>query len=112
MPNEVREGSVITYRIKVGPIPLKWKTVIWEWNPNDSFIDFQEKGPYKVWHHEHEIIPNGPGASIMKDSVTYTIPGGLVGRIIHAIFIKKTLIRIFGYRRRVIQLRFGREIYA
>ena len=112
MSYEVKKGSVISYRIKVGPIPLEWKTVIREWNPSDSFIDFQEKGPYKLWHHEHEVIPDGPGSSIMRDTVTYTIPGGIVGRIIHFLFIKKTLIRIFGYRKMVIQLRFGREKYV
>jgi ligand-binding SRPBCC domain-containing protein len=112
IPHEVKKGSEISYRIKIGPIPLRWKTVIWEWNPNDSFIDFQEKGPYKMWHHEHQIIPSGSESSIMKDSVTYTIPGGLIGRVIHFLFIKKTLIRIFGYRRRIIQLRFGSASYV
>ena len=106
MPQRVREGSVIIYKIKLGPFWINWRTVIVKWRPNNLFIDFQEKGPFKLWRHEHHIVADGPHLSVMEDKVIYSIYGGILGKILHKLFIKKILIRIFNYRNQLVKLRF------
>ena len=95
---DIYEGMIIEY--KVSPalhIPLRWITKITQVEKNKSFTDFQEKGPYKYWNHFHEFVPNDKGV-LMKDTVDYELPFGLLGRIAHTVFVKKKLENIFNYR--------------
>ena len=107
MPENVKKGSVFSYKINLGPLPFKWRTEIAEWSEGDKFIDFQKKGPYTLWWHEHRILENSNNTSFMQDRVLYRVPLGILGRVAHFFFVKRTLFRIFSYRRRIIQLRFG-----
>ena len=101
------EESKIVYKIKLGLMYMKWCTVIAKWHPSDIFVDFQSKGPYSLWWHEHTIKPLSHESSIMEDCVTYRVPFGIFGRIAHHLFIKRILNRIFNYRRFIMILRFG-----
>jgi len=47
----------------------------------------------------------------MEDKVFYRVPGWVIGRVVHKYLIKNMLIRIFSYRRKVIQMRFGGSEY-
>jgi len=106
IPKQISEGSIIKYRIGLGPFKLSWTTIIVSWNPNKSFIDLQERGPYSFWWHEHILNQKTTNSLVMIDRVIYRIPGGIFGRLIHRLFIKKTLLRIFRFRAQSIKLRF------
>jgi len=99
-------GAVIDYRVRVGPLPVRWRTRITTWEPGRSFADLQEKGPYRFWWHEHTFQADGP-RTVMEDRVYYTPPLGVVGRWANRVFIRSTLRKIFQYRGDVIRLRFG-----
>lgn len=99
-------GAVIDYRVRVGPLPVHWRTRITTWEPGRRFVDLQERGPYRVWWHEHTFQADG-GRTVMEDRVYYTPPLGLVGRLANRVFIRSTLRKIFQYRGDVIRLRFG-----
>ena len=99
-------GAVIDYRVRVGPLPVRWRTRITTWEPGRRFADLQEKGPYRFWWHEHTFQADGP-RTVMEDRVYYTPPLGLVGRLANRVFIRSTLRKIFRYRGDVIRLRFG-----
>ncbi|WP_313581786.1 SRPBCC family protein [Chishuiella sp.] len=101
------EGMIIDYIVSpLFNIPLKWKTRISQVDKNKSFTDFQEKGPYKLWNHHHEFIPNQNGV-LMKDTVDYELPLGFLGKIAHAIIVKDKLNKIFDYRYKILELRFN-----
>lgn len=99
-------GAMIDYRVRVGPLPVRWRTRITTWEPGRRFADLQEKGPYRFWWHEHTFHADGP-RTVMEDRVYYTPPLGLFGRLANRFFIRSTLRRIFQYRGDVIRLRFG-----
>ena len=99
-------GAVIDYRVRVGPLPVHWRTRITAWEPGRRFADFQEMGPYRFWCHEHTFQADGP-RTVMEDRVYYTPPLGLVGRLANRVFIRSALRKIFQYRGDVIRLRFG-----
>jgi uncharacterized protein (TIGR01777 family) len=99
-------GAVIDYHVRVGPLPLHWRTRITTWEPGRRFADLQEKGPYRLWWHEHTFAADG-GRTIMEDRVYYTPPLGILGQLAHRFFIASTLRKIFQYRGDVIRLRFG-----
>jgi len=99
-------GATIDYRVRVGPLPVSWRTRITTWEPGRRFADLQEKGPYRFWRHEHAFQADGP-RTVMEDRVYYTPPFGLLGRLANRLFIRSTLRKIFQYRGDVIRLRFG-----
>jgi uncharacterized protein (TIGR01777 family) len=99
-------GAMIDYRVRVGPLPVRWRTRITTWEPGRTFADLQEKGPYRFWWHEHRFQADGP-RTVMEDRVYYTPPLGLFGRLANRVFIRTALRKIFQYRGDVIRLRFG-----
>jgi hypothetical protein len=98
-PKTVSQGAEISYRLKVHGVPVRWKTLIKEWNPPKKFVDVQITGPYTLWHHTHEFSPLSEG-TLMRDRVRYRLPLGAVGGLLAGAFVKKDLRKIFEFRRR------------
>ncbi len=105
-PIEMHEGREIVYRIRLGPVPMRWRTRIAAWEPETRFVDTQLSGPYRAWYHEHRFEAHGD-ATLMIDRVWYAPPFGPLGRIAHRLVVGPMLRRIFGHRRVAIELRFG-----
>ena len=63
-----------------------------------------------MWHHEHffEIQENGV---LMKDIITYQLPFGFIGDLMHVLFIKRQLNNIFDYRFKLMNQIFNKNIY-
>ncbi|WP_343607696.1 SRPBCC family protein [Chryseobacterium oranimense] len=107
--DEIYEGMLIDYYVSpLFGIKMKWQTEIIKVDFQRSFIDFQKKGPYKIWHHHHEFISNEKGV-LMKDTVDYELPLGFLGEIAHAVFVKKKLEYIFDYRYAVLEKMFNKK---
>ena len=106
IPPEMAAGTVLNYRIRVGPIPMRWRTRIETWEPTASFSDVQERGPYRAWHHTHRFEARGD-QTLMRDRILYTPPLGPLGWLANRIFIRGMLRDIFGFRSQAIRLRFG-----
>lgn len=103
----IYEGMLIDYKITpLLGIPMKWKTKITHVDGQKSFTDFQLKGPYKLWNHLHEFIPNKDGV-LMKDTVDYALPLGFLGKIAHALIVKKKVNHIFEYRNQILEQLFN-----
>ncbi|MCX2452296.1 SRPBCC family protein [Pedobacter sp. PLR] len=100
---DIYKGMIIDYTVSpVLGIPLKWQTQITAVNYQKSFTDFQKKGPYKLWRHHHEFIPNEKGI-LMIDTVDYELPFGIIGKMAHSFMVKKKLEYIFDYRYQVLE---------
>ena len=102
----IEEGTIIRYRLRLHAIPVHWRTEICEWSPPHCFVDKQTKGPYKRWRHTHRFEAHGSRTK-MIDEVQYTLPMGVLGRIVHALKVRRDVSRIFDYRRLQIDALFG-----
>jgi len=103
IPEKMYPGLMIEYTVKpVFSIPMKWITEITHVEPLKFFVDEQRKGPYKIWHHEHhfESVENGV---LMTDIVSYELPMGFLGRMVHPFIVEKKLKEIFDYRFKVVE---------
>lgn len=105
-PVPMRQGAIIDYRIGLGGLPTRWRTIISTHEPPLRFVDEQLRGPYDFWHHTHEFEPV-EGGTLLIDRVIYDPPFGPLGRIAHGLLIRGQLMRIFTHRHRVIAERFG-----
>jgi ligand-binding SRPBCC domain-containing protein len=99
-------GTLIEYRLTLNGMPLNWQTRIDAWDPPRRFVDVQQKGPYALWHHAHDFIPMAAG-TLMRDTVRYRLPAGWLGALAGGWKVASDLERIFEYRSRKIDERFG-----
>ena len=100
-PDKIEAGTFINYELKLHGIPMRWRTLIKEWKPGEYFIDFQLKGPYKVWHHQHSFTQLDNGV-LMEDKVLYEIPFSYFSDFLIGWWIKKDVNKIFNYRTKVL----------
>lgn len=98
---EIQQGTLIDYNLKIHGVPAKWKTEIDEWKPPFKFVDNQLKGPYTLWHHTHEFRPFC-GGTLMVDRVRYKLPLGYLGWLAASKFVRKDVEGIFKFRREYI----------
>lgn len=94
LPIEMKCGTLIDYRLRLHGVPIRWRTEITEWEPPFRFQDSQIRGPYSMWVHSHEF-QESDGGTVVKDLVRYSMFGG---SLVHSIFVKRDLHRIFEYR--------------
>lgn len=109
VPERMYNGLVIEYRIR---IPLlghqTWLTEIRHVREEESFVDEQRYGPFRFWHHAHWLRESGSGV-VSYDKVTYVMPFGVAGEIVHRLAVRATLERIFSYRQTRLQQLFPGE---
>jgi ligand-binding SRPBCC domain-containing protein len=98
MPIELRAGAQLDYQLSLFGVPVRWRTRITDWQPQERFVDEQESGPYALWRHTHEFEARGT-STLMRDVVDYSEPLGPVGTVAHVLFVRRTLDRIFDFRR-------------
>jgi ligand-binding SRPBCC domain-containing protein len=107
VPAEIYPGLIISYKVRpLFSIPTTWVTEISHVRAPNFFVDTQVVGPYRLWHHEHELIPIDGGV-LMHDRVSFVPPFGLLGDIVYHLVIKKRLEQIFDYRYVTLEKRFG-----
>ncbi|UXP32982.1 SRPBCC family protein [Reichenbachiella agarivorans] len=101
--DSMRVGQIITYRVAVLlGIKSSWVTEITHVEKNHFFVDEQRFGPYSMWHHEH-IFELNQGKVWMTDRVSYKMPFGILGHLLHALFVKRQLLDIFNHRYQTIE---------
>ncbi|MCA9046033.1 MAG: SRPBCC family protein [Planctomycetaceae bacterium] len=93
-PIEMSEGTLIDYRLRLHGIPFSWRTLISRWEPPFMFVDQQLRGPYRLWHHEHQFI-EAAGGTLVRDVVDYSVPGGA---FIHWLMVERDVRKIFEFR--------------
>lgn len=98
-PIEMGVGTLIEYRLRLHRVPVRWRTRITVWEPPRRFVDMQIKGPYSLWEHTHTFEEVGPGATIIRDHVRYSIPFGPLGELADRLLVQRDLKQIFDYRR-------------
>lgn len=101
---QIEQGTLIEYQIKLHGVPVKWKTLIETWQPQDRFVDTQLRGPFAKWHHTHEFYDiKQHGQTLMIDRVFYRLPLSVLGKVFGSYLVKRDVESIFNFRVKVIQ---------
>ena len=108
LPDQMTNGLTILYAIR---IPLfgtrRWLTEIKHIRAGEYFVDEQRLGPYRYWYHEHRLEPVGEAQTRMIDRVSYQLPFGVLGLLVHKVWVEKMLEQIFDYRSERLAKLFG-----
>ena len=97
-PIEMKEGALIDYTVNIFGFPIRWRTLITDYKPVHMFVDQQLKGPYSMWHHTHFFERLSDEETLIKDIVIYAVPFGVIGKLVHSLYIKRDLNAIFDFR--------------
>ena len=101
-PIEMRAGALIDYKLRVRGMPLRWRTLIREWNPSHSFVDEQIRGPYRQWVHRHTFELKD-GGTLARDIVHYAVPFDFIA---HRLLVRPDIEKIFAYRQEALRKKF------
>ena len=96
-PVQMRDGTLIEYRLRVHGMPIRWVSRIEDWEEGVGFADRQVKGPYRHWLHRHGFEATEDGTRIV-DRVEYALPFGVLG-LLGVPLVRRELDAIFAYRR-------------
>ena len=108
-PEKTYAGLLLEYRVKVPLLGWStWLTEIKYVEEGVSFMDEQRVGPYKLWLHTHKL-EDVDGGTRMTDDIRYLVPFGPIGLLANAVFVGRTLRRIFDYRRVKMEELFGKS---
>ncbi len=98
-PISMGVGTFLQYALRVHGLPVRWDTLIQEWEPPHRFVDVQVRGPYRLWHHTHELFAVDDGrATLMRDTVRYAIGFGVLGEVARRALVLRDLEAIFAFR--------------
>jgi len=97
----IRDGARVSLRVGPWPFSLRWELEHRDYQPGRSFTDVQLSGPFRSWKHVHRMIPQGPAACLLEDTIEYELPLGVIGRLIGRPLVQRKLQRLFAYRHQV-----------
>jgi len=104
-PIEMREGTLIDYKLRVHGLPVRWRTLISAWQPPHRFVDQQLRGPYRRWIHEHTFEARD-GGTFCRDIVKYAVPFDF---LVHDLFVRRDVETIFKFRADELKRRFDKQ---
>jgi ligand-binding SRPBCC domain-containing protein len=90
-------GTFLQYALRLHGVPVRWDTLIQEWEPPHRFVDVQVRGPYRLWHHTHELVAVD-GGTVMRDTVRYSMGFGVLGEVARRALVARDLDAIFAFR--------------
>ena len=63
------------------------------------FVDKMIEGTFAEFKHIHEFMPHDDG-TLMKDTIVWTSPFGVLGRIVDSLFVERHLTSLVSERNR------------
>ncbi len=102
-PIDIKKGSLIDYKLKLRGFPVKWQTIISEWNPPHLFVDEALKSPYKQWIHRHTFTELSENKTLIEDEVKYRLPLEPFGGDLAYWFVRRELDYIFDFRQKIVE---------
>ena len=106
IPEQLSEGALIKYKLRLHGITIHWTTRIEDWSPDTGFVDTQISGPYAMWHHTHEF-EEVEGGTLVRDLVRYRVPFGPLGEVIRRAMVAPDTKKIFDFRREMLEAEFS-----
>jgi ligand-binding SRPBCC domain-containing protein len=108
-PDLADVGSEIVTSFKVLsflPFRSTWVARITEFEWNDHFADTQKLGPFKSFHHRHQLKQesrNSISGTIVRDVIDLEVGFGWLGWLIERLFIRGQMKVTFRYRQQALE---------
>ena len=90
---EIVLNETVAFERKVFGVSQTLKVKVTELEKPFRFTDEMIEGNFKSFKHVHEFIPEG-GQTLMRDTLVWTSPFGILGKIVDAVWLKSHLRKI------------------
>jgi ligand-binding SRPBCC domain-containing protein len=67
------------------------------YDPPHQLVDVQLKGPFKSWQ-QTRIFQSTPEGTLLTDSVSYSLPFGLLGQVADSLLVARQVEQMFSWR--------------
>ena len=94
---KVTLGETVTFEEKHFAIMQRLTVKVIECRKPHQFTDEMIEGNFKSFKHIHEFVPDGEG-TLLRDTLIWTSPFGIVGRLVDALLLKDHLRKIVTLR--------------
>ena len=95
-------GETVTWRARHLGVVQHFTSKITAFDPPRYFQDSMVKGAFRSFVHDH-WFEESDGRTIMRDVVEFSSPGGILGRIVDALFLRRYLERLIAGRAEVLR---------
>jgi len=106
-PRRLAAGAILDFSTRVLGLPVRWRVFVREFDPPYRFVDAQILGPFARWEHRHRFLegpPDDDGEGLagtwVEDRVTYRLPLGPLGRLLHTYGAGQKIASVFDWRER------------
>jgi len=89
----IEEGETVTWRGKHFGLYLTHKSLITQMNKYESFTDEMVEGHFKHFVHHHQFIEK-ENSTLMIDTIHYSVPYGIIGKLFDYLVLKKYLRKL------------------
>ncbi len=94
----MRSGTFIDYSIRLGGVPMHWRTRIETFEAPTRFVDRATLRSLPLLAPRARIPGRSRRHRSALDRMTYALPFGFLGALAHRLFVRRVLERIFDYR--------------
>ena len=97
-PDHLELGSRIKFCIEVMGAIIHATHEVVEFTPHERFVEEQIEGSFASWRHEHQFLTDEAGRTVVRDTIAFQRPGGLVGMLMTEARVRKQLDEGFQHR--------------
>ena len=97
MHGKIAGGETVTFEATHFGVRQRLMSRITDFNPPHEFVDEMVRGAFQSLHHRHSFEP-APGGTLMRDTLTFVSPLGVLGVVADRLFLTD-------YMRRFLQMR-------
>ena len=96
----IERGETVTFEAVHFGIRQKLSAVVTEFDRPHRFADTMTSGAFSALRHVHEFLPapNAPGETLMRDTLIWTAPLGVLGKIADILFLRRHMRRFLQTR--------------
>ncbi|MDG4856797.1 SRPBCC family protein [Streptomyces sp. T-3] len=91
-------GETVTWQARHFGLRWRMTSQISELERPAYFIDEQTAGPFKQWRHIHQFEPDGRGGTVMRDSIEFKAPAGVLGLVAESLLLGWYMSRLIRER--------------
>jgi ligand-binding SRPBCC domain-containing protein len=106
-PRTLAAGAILDFSTRLLGLPVRWRVFVREFDPPYRFVDAQILGPFARWEHRHRFLEGPPDdgreavmGTWVEDRVTYRLPLGPLGRLVHTCVAGRKIAGVFDWRER------------
>jgi ligand-binding SRPBCC domain-containing protein len=82
-------GDLLTFEGRHLGVRQRVTIEITQMDPPRRYVDVGVRGALRELHHVHEFVDEGDGVTLMRDTVTWRSPFGILGRAADALFVTR-----------------------